>query len=156
MSPVEGGRLTDADRTTLSTVLDRLIPAVDDLPGAGKMGLAREIETRARRNRRLRSSLTAVMDALSLDLSAHAAGGFNALDTDAQIEALEIVESSIPDQFAPFLQLVYTIYYMQDSVLKRVGWTTGAVQPAGFDVEPFDETILANARQREPFWRKTE
>ncbi len=156
MSPTEGGRLTEADRTTLATVLDRLIPAVDDLPGAGEMGLAREVERRARRNHRLRGALVATMDALSLDLSAHAAGGFNALEPEAQVEALEEIERSIPDKFTPFLQLVYTVYYMEKSVLEHIGWTTGPVQPDGFDVEPFDEAILVNARQREPFWRETE
>ena len=156
MSPTKSGRLTDADRTTLTTVLDRLIPAVDDLPGAGKMGLAKEIERRARRNNRLRSALIAVMDALSLDLGAHAAGGYNALEPEVQIEAIEEIERSIPDKFTLFLQLVYTVYYMDKTVLERIGWTTGPVQPAGFYVEPFDEAILVNARQREPFWRKTE
>ncbi len=156
MSPTKSGRLTDADRTTLTTVLDRLIPAVDDLPGAGKMGLAKEIERRARRNNRLRGALIAVMDALSLDLSAHAAGGYNALEPEVQIESIQEIERSIPDKFTLFLQLVYTVYYMDKTVLERIGWTTGPVQPAGFDVEPFDEAILVNARQREPFWRKTE
>ena len=156
MSPTDGGRLTEADRTTLATVLDRLIPAVDDLPGAGEMGLAREVERRARRNHRLRWALVATMDALSLDLSAHAAGGYNALEREAQVEALQEVERSIPDKFNPFLQLVYTVYYVEKKVLDHIGWTTGPVQPDGFDVEPFDEAILVNARQREPFWRETE
>jgi hypothetical protein len=156
LSPTEGGRLTEADRTTLATVLDRLIPAVDDLPAAGEMGLVKEIERRARRNHRLRGALIAVTDALSLDLSAHAAGGFNALESEAQIESIEEIERSIPDKFVLFLQLVYTIYYMEKTVLEHIGWTTGPVQPAGFDIEPFDEAILVNARQREPFWRKTE
>ena len=156
MSPTKGGRLAEADRITLATVLDRLIPAVDDLPGAGEMGLARKVERCARRNHRLREALVATMDALSLDLSAHAAGGFNALESETQVEALEEVERSIPDKFTAFLQLVYTIYYMEKSVLEHIGWTTGPVQPDGFDVEPFDEAILINARQREPFWRQTE
>jgi hypothetical protein len=156
MSPVEGGRLTDADRTTLVSVLDRLLPAVDDLSAAGEMGLAQEIEKRARRNPRLRSALISVMDALSLDLAAHAAGGFVGLDPETQIESLQEIERSIRDKFTTFLQMVYTVYYTEKSVLQRIGWTTGPVQPDGFDVDPFDEAILENARQREPFWRKTD
>ena len=32
--------MTDADRLVLSAVMDLIVPAVDDLPGAGEMGLA--------------------------------------------------------------------------------------------------------------------
>ena len=44
MSPSRGGRLSDADRRALAVVMDRLVPPVDELPGAGEMGLASEVE----------------------------------------------------------------------------------------------------------------
>ncbi len=154
MSPSRGGRLSDADRLTLAVVMDRLVPPVDELPGAGEMGLAPEVEQRARRHRPLRSALITVMDALSMDMAAHASGGFRALSEEQQVDAMRQVEEAIPDQFSQFMQLVYTIYYMQPEVHERIGWPGGAVQPDGFDVEPFDESILETARQREPFWRR--
>ena len=154
MSPSSGGRLSDADRHSLTAMLDLLVPPVDELPGAGAMGLAAEVEQRARRHRPLRSALIAVMDGVSMDLTAHAAGGFRAMSEEQQIEALQLIEETLPDQFSQFLQLVYTIYYMQPEVHERIGWPGGAVQPEGFEVEPFDESILETARQREPFWRE--
>ncbi len=155
MSPSRGGRLSDADRRTLAVVIDRLLPPVDELPGAGEMGLAPEVEQRARRHRPLRSALIAIMDALSMDLAAHASGGYRALSEEQQVDALRQVEEAIPEQFSQFMQLVYTIYYMQPEVHERIGWPGGAIQPDGFEVEPFDESILETARQRQPFWRHT-
>lgn len=154
MSPTRGGRLSDADRLTLVVVMDRLVPAVDELAGAGEMGLAPEVEQRARHHRPLRSALITVMDALSMDLAAHAAGGFRALSEEEQVDSLRQLQEALPEQFSQFMQLVYTIYYMQPEVRERIGWPGGAVQPDGFDVEPFDESILETARKREPFWRR--
>ena len=37
-------QLTDTDRLVLSAVMDLIVPAVDDLPGAGEMGLASAAE----------------------------------------------------------------------------------------------------------------
>ena len=76
------------------------------------------------------------------------------MSKEQQIEALQLIEETLPEQFSQFLQLVYTIYYMQPEVHERIGWPGGAVQPEGFEVEPFDESILETARQREPFWRE--
>ena len=153
MSPTQGGRLSDVDRLTLQVMMDRLLPAVDELPGAGEMGLASEVEQRARRHRPLRSALIAVMDGLSMDMAAHAAGGFKALSEEQQIESLLLLEEAMPEHFARLVALIYTTYYMQPEVDERIGWPGGAVQPEGFDVEPFDESILETARQRDPLWR---
>ena len=82
MTPKKKGSLADPDRVLLANVMDHLIPPVDDLPGAGSMRLGDEIEKKAQSIPRLRSSLLRVLDALSLDLSSHAAGGYSALDSD--------------------------------------------------------------------------
>ncbi len=154
MAPTQDGRLVDADRMALAAAMDQLVPPVDDLPGAGSMGLAEHAEKRARGSPRLRSALVAVLDALSLDPSSHAAGGYSALDGERQDEALRTVESSMPDRFIAFLQLVYTVYYMESAVHERTGWHGRPPQPDGYEVPTFDESVLEQVRQREPFWRK--
>ncbi len=155
MSPLKGGRLLEHDRRTLTAMLDRLIPAVDDLPAAGAMGLASEVEDRARRVPSLRSALVSVLDAVSLDVSVHAAGGFNAISEERRDEVLRLVESTMPQRFTTFLQLVYTVYYMRPEVHARIGWSGRPPQPDGFELPPFDESLLEPVRQRGPFWKKT-
>ena len=118
------------------------------------MGLAEKVEQRAQRAPRARSALVAVLDALSLDAASHAAGGYTALAPERQDEALRALEAAIPQQFSIFLQLVYTVYYMEKTVHERIGWHGRPPQPEGYEMAPFDDAVLENARKREPFWRK--
>lgn len=154
MSPEKDGKLLEADRVVLSAVLDHLIPPVDDLAGAGAMGLGSKVEQRSRRSQVHRGALAAVLDAVSLDTSVHAAGGFLALSEERQDDVLRFIETTIPEQFETFLHLVYTVYYMEPAVLNRVGWPDGPPQPEGFELPPFDESVLDQARKRDPFWRR--
>lgn len=152
--PTKDGKLTEADRKVLIAAMDRLIPPVDDLPGAGSMDLAPEAERIAKRIPRFHLALIKTLDALSLDMSAHAYGGFKALPGEEQDAALKGVEHALPSVFAQFLELVYIVYYSDERVHNRIGWRSGPLQPAGFELEPFDESILETTRKREPFWRR--
>jgi len=152
--PTKEKQLTNADRMVLKAVLDRVIPPVDDLPGAGSMGLAAQVESIAGRVPRLHDSLIKVMGALSLDLHSHAKGGFNSLTVEQQDEAIRTIEGALPGDFGNFLELVFLAYYGDSRVHKRIGWHGRAPQPEGYVMEPFDEAILVNIRKREPFWRK--
>ena len=141
-----------ADRVTLKAVMDRMIPPVEELPGAGSLGLVEELETMAGRVPGLRSALASTLDALSLDPGARAAGGFLALEGAAQNEAIRAVESALPEPFEVFLEMVYAAYYSDRRVHERIGW------PPDGEVcqEPFDNSALDHARGREPFWRQIE
>jgi len=152
--PTPDGQLTPADMVTLKIALDRLIPAVDDLPGAGSLGLAENLERFSNRSAAMRSALVAVLDALSLDPGLHVSGGFQALKPEQQDEAIRTVEVALSEKFGQFLKLVYVVYYMDSRVHQRIGWESRPLQPRGFDLIPFDEAVLEKARQRKPFWRK--
>lgn len=152
--PTADRRLTPADRETLRAVLDRLVPAAGELPGAGAMGLAEPVERHAERSQVMKSALVAVLDALSLDPGLHVAGGFQALKPEQQDEAIHTIEVSMGDQFLQLLRLVYTVYYGDPRVHARVGWPSKPPQPEGFELPPFDEAVLEKIRRRQPFWRK--
>ena len=147
-------KLDDSRRIILQSVMDRLIPAVDDLPAAGEMGLAAEVEKMAGSVPRYGAALSGILDAFAQDLSAKAAGGFRGLDGEAQDNAIRAIESSLPAQFGEFLEIVYLAYYSDGTVHRRIGWSGRPPQPDGFQLPPFDESILENVRKREPFWRK--
>lgn len=146
--------LTDAGRTTLKAIMDRLIPAVDDLPGAGSMGLAQEAERIAGMIPRLQESAVKVLGAVSLDMRSHARGGFQALAPESQDESIREVESTMPADFANFLEMVYLAYYSDSRVHRRIGWHGRPPQPEGYQMARFDEAILENVRKRQPFWRR--
>ena len=119
------------------------------------MGLFDEIERMSVEHDRYRASLVRFLDALTLDMSVESAGGFLALDGEQQDEAIREIENSISKDFDNVLEVVYLAYYSRPEVHERIGWRTGPLQPLGFTLPPFDESILENVRKREPFWRET-
>lgn len=138
--------LTEAERAVLRAVMDRLVPPIDELPGAGAMGLLPEVETMAGQHASFQQALVGLLDGL-------AAEGFATLPGPAQDDAIGAFEKAQPVIFNALLEVVYLAYYGDPRVHRRIGWPTGALQPRGFDLPPFDEAILDKTRQRQPFWR---
>lgn len=139
--------LTDADRAVLRAVMDRLVPPVDDLPGAGTMGLLDAVEAMTRAHPPFHRALLGLLDGLP-------AKGFGALAGPDQDRAIAGVEGARPAAFNTVLEVVYLAYYADPRVHGRIGWRTGPLQPGGFTLPPFDEAILDKTRQRPPFWRR--
>jgi len=151
--PTRDRQLTDVDRVVLTRIMDLIIPPDGDFPGAGGLDLTERLEQASLRYDRLRSGLLTVLDAMSLDIASRVEGGFAALDEERQIAALATVESDLPVQFSEFVELVYETYYTDSRVYEHIGWAGRPPQPEGFDLEPWDPSILDNIRKREPFWR---
>jgi hypothetical protein len=139
--------LTDAERAVLRAVMDRLVPPVADLPGAGTMGLLDAVETMAHAHPPFHHALLALLDGLP-------AAAFAALAGPDQDKAIAAFESAHPAAFSAALEVVYLAYYGDPRVHGRIGWRGGPLQPGGFALPPFDEAILEKARQRQPFWRR--
>ena len=76
----------EPDVNLLSAAMDRVIPAVDDLPGAGSMGLADEVVERSRTDDRFWSALQAVLEGLA------GAEDFTSLGGDGQDDVLRGVD----------------------------------------------------------------
>ncbi len=146
--------LTDADRLLLKSAMDLIVPSVDDLPGAGELGLVDNAVELANREKDFGDALQKALSALNLDPSARAEGGFAALDEEQQVAALKVLEASIPAVFDKLVDLVYVVYYSDERVHKRIGWRSGALQPLGWELPSFDASILGTVSKREPFWRK--
>lgn len=137
------------DIDVVAAALNRLIPAVDNLAGAGEMGLGEEVIERSRADDRFWKALSTVMDSL-----ASSGGNFLTLDGSEQDDVLRNIEASLPDAFGLWLDVVYTIYYMQPPVHEWLNWHGRPPQPVGNVMPPWDESILEVTRQREPFWRQ--
>lgn len=112
--PTQDGSLTDADRVTLGSVLNHLIPAPDAELAAGTLGILDDVVERAGREKSSRSAFIRVVEALSLDLTAHAVGGFAAMTGEEQSRALLSIENTLPAEFSLFLGIVRDVYYEDD------------------------------------------
>ena len=122
--PKQDGSLTDADRITLNRALNNLIPTENSELAAGALGMVNNIERRAGREKATRSAFLRVVEALSLDPMAHAVGGFSAMTSQEQTEALLNIERTLPEEFSLVLGIVRDVYYEDDRTPGR---------PANFD-----------------------
>jgi hypothetical protein len=133
----------------LALVLDELLPAQGELPGAGGMGLAVRVRQDAATVPVLAVALEQALSALPTD--------FASLPASERVQALSELERDSPRAFVGLLNLAYNAYYTDARVLACVetqtGYSPGAPQPQGYEMAPFDERVLERVRNRPPSWR---
>ena len=133
----------------LEAIMDRMIPAVGDLPSAGQMGLIDEIVELAAKQKRFEDLFHSAISAFE-----SSSPDFLTSSESLQDENLKTFESNNPEHFNTIRTIVYIVYYKDSRVHKRIGWEGQPPQPQGYEMDPWDESVLVNARKREPFWRK--
>ena len=133
----------------LEAIMDRMIPAVGDLPSAGQMGLIDEIEELATKQKRFENLFHSAIAAFESNIP-----DFLTSSESLQDENLKTFELNTPEHFNTIRTIVYIVYYKDSRVHKRIGWDGQPPQPQGYEMDPWDESVLENARKREPFWRK--
>ncbi|MBT4342211.1 MAG: hypothetical protein HOD62_09115, partial [Chloroflexi bacterium] len=101
----------------LAAILDRLIPAIDDVPSAGNMGLTTEIVRLSGQQARFQGIFKNAMEIFESTNSE-----FVLLDSEAQVTAIRKFESNEPDLFSSLLTISYIVYYKDARVHKRIGW----------------------------------
>ena len=133
----------------LDAIMDRMIPAIEDLPSAGQMGLTAEIIRLAAKQKRFEDLFNSATEAFESN-----SPYFLTSSTSVQDENLKSFESNNPDLFNTIRTIVYIVYYKDPRVHTRIDWNGRAPQPQGYEMDPWDESVLVNARKRQPFWRK--
>lgn len=140
----------DTREDLIRTVLDRLLPPNQELPGAGAMGMGAKVEEEARLVPANGAALKQILDQLP--------NGFTQFDGALQDETLRTIENAMPQVFFLLIVMAYNTYYTDERVLKLIERETGYAarppQPLGYELKPFDESVLAKVRQRPPFYRK--
>ncbi len=138
---------------TLTTALNRLIPAEGGMPGAGDLGVATFIDAAAAGNpgkTRLFTDGLATIEVASDRLTGKV---FTDATAQEQDQTLHIVESSDPAFFDEMVRQTYNGYYTNPIVFEAFGYSTP--QPEiGRQPELLDESLLEKQRQRAPFWTK--
>lgn len=146
----------------LEAIQNRLIPAQDEMPGAGDAGCAQTVDRFLKERPALRRPIFAALNAVEVaagdraqappddEASTHVA--FLALSIAERDAVLRAVEAAQPDLFRTLVNQTYSAYYTNPAVLLILGWNPP--QPEGYPTPPpFDEALLENVKQRGKLWR---
>ena len=153
---IEENQFLENKHPILTKIMDLIVPAIDDLPGAGSMGLLKELMNLCKEYPKVYLSIKRIINSIELDPISRANGSFLFLDIDRQIEILKIIELHLSNDFSILLNAIYSVYYMDKNVKKRINWKYTSIQPKGFEIPPWNESILDEIKKRKPFWKDPE
>jgi hypothetical protein len=142
-----------AQRALLRAMLNRIVPARGNLPGAGDLDVGDSIERTLAASTRLRRLFLEGLR--EVDVSAGVGASFVDLDAARQTAILQAVEQRLPAFFVALVEHTYRGYYTLAAVQAAIGFEPRPPQPLGHTLEPFDPALLHQQRQRAPFWRRT-
>ena len=146
--------LDEAQRAFLRSVLNRLVPPRDELPGAGDLDVGASIERAMASSPRLRRLLLEGLTAIGITTERQHRVPFVELDPASQTRILEGVETNLPAFFGALVEHTYRGYYTLPAVHQAIGHDSRPPQPLGHRLPPFDPALLDSQRQRLPFWRQ--
>lgn len=139
-------KLTDTQRDHLTAALDRIIPASDrhGLPGAGELGIADFVEELLRANPAQQLGLLPALATFS-----------ELIDSCGGVDpAFEQIQEKEPG-FVPTLVFhAYSGYYQHPKVMEALGIEPRPPHPQGYEMEPFDPSILDKVRSRGTIYRE--
>ena len=146
---------TSAQERTLASVLNEIIPPSSDgkMPGAGDVGLAAQIQETVRQRPDLGPVLSRGLDQLEALAHSRGAADYAALARDARIDLLKKV-AAVEDGFLTgILFPTYVAYYQNARVLEGLGREPRPPFPQGYEVPPFDLTLVEPVRRRARMYR---
>ena len=143
-----------AQRLLLTEVIDRIIPAKDQLPGAGDLGIAASIEEAAAASPELTRLFNDGLAQIGVAIGRNSAGGFEALSNTAKDDLLRSIEIANPVFFEQLVLQTYNGYYTNSEVFELIGYALPKLAPPGSQPDLLDVSLLDQQRKREPFWKK--
>ncbi len=136
-----------AQRESLRSLADLMIPAEEDLPSAADPAILAGIVDR------LSERPDVVNDALALIDANASSAAFAALPPAERLAVVSRLRAERPTFVALFESTVAACYYRDDRVLRSLGLPARAPFPEGNAVEPTDWSMLGPVRARQPFYR---
>jgi len=148
-------RLSPEDELTLASVLDEIVPpsAERKLPGAGEIGLVRAVVDAAKQNPALAPIVLqglAALDELARDRRGH---GFRALRPEERTALFRELAAKEEGFVQSLIFPLYIAYYQHPRVLEALGMEARPPHPKGYEIEPFDPSLLEPVRRRPKLYR---
>ena len=152
--PITPAVLAEEQRALLAAILDRIIPARDELAGAGELGVAVSIERTLAVTPALRRLFGEGLVAVQLRSARRAGRPFGELEPEAQEGLLREIEEAEPAFFVALVEHTYRGYYTLPIVHEAIGFPSRPPQPLGHQLPALDPALLERQRRREPFCRR--
>ena len=141
-------------RDLLILVLDTLVPASAEFPGAGGVALDHVLAVAAA-SADLESLLSRGLQAVEEAARVDGTADFARRDVDDRESILRRVEQSHPELFEVLVRHTYDGYYGHPTVIARLGLEPGPLHPRGHQVETAALPDLARVSARGPIYRQT-
>ncbi|HCP24790.1 MAG: gluconate 2-dehydrogenase subunit 3 family protein [SAR202 cluster bacterium] len=146
--------LSPGQRSLLTEVINRIVPANDKMPAAGDLGIAAFIEGVAAEKPALTRLLNEGLTKIAVAAGQQSPGGFAQLSDATKDELLRGIEASDPVFFDQLVLQTYNGYYTNPDVFAAIGYTVPKLAPPGSQPELLDTSLLDEQRKRAPFWKK--
>ena len=143
---------SEAQKSLVTAMLDRLIPRQGKHPGAGEIGVADYLDGAVSESGSLRREFSDGLIAVQAAAAAHGPG-FEDLDPDTKDEVLRSIEANHSDFFQRLVMLTYNGYYIDPTVLESLGLDPRPPQPRGYAVEAGDLSSLEAVVRRGQAYR---
>ncbi len=145
--------LSEAQAALASDVLDQVVPAGDGFPGAGELGVVRHLDEAAGADPKLERLLADGLTAIETASRRMHGADFADLADGQKAATLKQVEAESPRFFETLVRQTYAGYYTDSRVIELLGLEARPPQPLGFHLQPFDSSMVENARKRGKIWR---
>lgn len=141
----------------LRAALDEIIPAADGMPSASEAGGAKYLEELCRRDPAVYKLLARSLAALEKASRRQSGKSFAQLERAERVKALAQLEKTAPARlFVTLRDFTYESYYTQPRAWKLIGYEFHPTDGAGPTLQPFDESVLAQARKKPRYYREVD
>jgi hypothetical protein len=141
-------------RQAFLLVMDAIIPAGDGMPSASEAGGLAYLEQLARNEPEIGKQLGQSLRTLEALSERRFELGFTELGEKDRSLVLEELERDAPPQFNLLRDTVYESYYTQAAIWKLIGYVPYPTDHQGPHLKAFDETLLADVRNRPKLYRE--
>ena len=137
----------------VAKVLDQVVPRRDGFPGAGELGVAQHVGSGAASKPDLGQLLQDGLASIESASRRTHSTAFADLADDQKVQLLRTVEAESPQFFAMLVRHTYAGYYSNSKIIELMGLEARPPQPLGFDLDPFDPSMVEKVSERGKIWR---
>lgn len=144
-----------ANLENLRAAVDEIIPGADGMPSASQVGGVEYLDRVARAEPEVKKALERSLAALDELCRKDSGSSFASLSRDDRAKVLRKLERQTPAElFTTLRDFAYEAYYTQPRVWDLIGYELHPTDEAGPQMEPFDESVLANVKKKGKLYRE--